>query len=51
MKRVRFTEERIIGILRDQESGMTIADVCCNHAIGKLNFSNGVTVVVHFIRL
>ncbi|CTQ52375.1 Transposase [Roseibium album] len=28
MKRSRFTEEQIIGMLREQESGMKTADVC-----------------------
>ena len=28
MKRSRFTEERIIGILREQEAGRSTAEVC-----------------------
>ena len=34
MKQNRFDEEQIIGILREQEGGMTVVD----HAIGKATF-------------
>jgi hypothetical protein len=33
MKRSRFTEEQIIAILREQETGMKTADVCRKHGI------------------
>ncbi len=33
MKRSRFSEERIISILKDQEAGMATADVCRRHGI------------------
>jgi len=38
MKRSRFTEERIIGILREQEAGMATADVCRTHGISTATF-------------
>src|SRR5262249_22005421 len=36
MKRSRFTEEQIIGVLREQESGMNVAEVCRKHGISQL---------------
>jgi putative transposase len=33
MKRNRFTEEQIIGILHEQEAGMTVAEVCRKYGI------------------
>jgi putative transposase len=38
MKRSRFTEEQIIGMLREQESGMKTADVCRKHGFSEATF-------------
>lgn len=38
MKRNRFNEEQIIGILREQESGLGTADVCRKHGISSATF-------------
>lgn len=38
MKRSRFTEEQIFGILREQEAGMTTAEVCRRHGISQATF-------------
>jgi putative transposase len=38
MKRSRFSEEQIIGILREQEAGMSTADVCRKHGISSATF-------------
>lgn len=38
MRRSRFSEEQIIGILHEQESGETTAEVCCNHGISQPTF-------------
>ena len=38
MKRSRFSEEQIIAILKEQESGMATADVCRKHGISSATF-------------
>ena len=38
MKRTRFTEEQIIGILREQEAGAKTAEVCRRHGISSATF-------------
>lgn len=40
MKRKRFTEEQIIGILREQEAGAKTADICRRHGIAEATFYN-----------
>jgi putative transposase len=34
----RFSEEQIIGILREQESGMSTAEVCRKHGVSSASF-------------
>jgi putative transposase len=38
MKGSRFSEEQIIGILREQEAGTATADVCRKHGISEATF-------------
>ena len=38
MKRKRFTEEQIIGILNEQELGAKTADLCRKHGISDATF-------------
>jgi putative transposase len=38
MKRSRFSEEQIIGILAEQESGMKVSEVCRKHGMSDATF-------------
>ena len=38
MKRSPFTEAQIIGILREQEAGMKVSDLCRKHGISEPTF-------------
>ena len=38
MKRSRFSEEQVIAIVKEQESGVATADVCRRHGISSATF-------------
>ena len=38
MKRSRYSEEKIIEILRENEAGMTVADLCRKHGMSSAMF-------------
>ena len=38
MKRSRFSEEQIIGILKEQEAGVSVAGLCRRHGMSDASF-------------
>jgi putative transposase len=40
MRRGRFTEDQIIGVLREHEAGVKIAELCRKHGISDATFYN-----------
>lgn len=40
MKRSRFTEEQIIGVLKEHRAGMSAAEVCRKHGISEATLYN-----------
>ena len=40
MKKQRFTEEQIIGVLKEQEAGVKAADLCRKDGISEATFYN-----------
>jgi len=40
MKKTRFTESQIIGILKQQQTGQSVSDICREHGISQATFYN-----------
>ncbi len=40
MKKTKFTEHQIISILKQQETGMKVSDICREHGISDATFFN-----------
>lgn len=40
MKRSRFTEEQIIGVLKKHQAGLSAAELCRKHGISDATFYN-----------
>jgi putative transposase len=40
MKKSKFTEEQIVSILKEQEQGLKVSDICRKHGIADQTFHN-----------
>ncbi len=40
MKKIKFTEVQILNILKEQEQGKTVSEICRNHGISDATFYN-----------
>ena len=40
MKRTRFSEQQIISVLKEAESGVKVADLCRHHGVSQSTFFN-----------
>lgn len=40
MKKTKFTEEQIIAVLKEQELGMKVVDICRKHGVSEQTFHN-----------
>lgn len=40
MKKSRFTEEKIISILKEQDQGLKVAEICRKHGLSEQTFHN-----------
>lgn len=38
MKRSRFTDEQVIGALKEHEAGATVADICRRHGVSESTY-------------